>query len=326
MFIYNKVTYLNDVASYLNISIENAISLYQKINIKNCKVLIRCKCLWCGKETDKVPSVYMKKRKIFCSQECYWNNKRADETISGENSRYFNRIDVKCSYCGKNIKVTPFNYNIKNKYGESHNFCSQQCYWNFRSEYYIGSKSTMANYEFTEEQREHRRKIMIQNARKAKRLDSKIQLKVNSILDSLGIKYEREYIVGHFAIDNYLPVQKLFIEVMGDFWHASPLKYNENRYGIINSQRRTLSHDKQKLTYLKNHYDTTPLYLWENDIDKNPYKCELLIDMFIKNNGILEDYNSFNYCVQDNKLIFKKINIPYQYRQIDEYRHLFVAS
>ena len=164
---------------------------------------------------------------------------------------------------------------------------------------------------------------MIKNCRSAKRFDSKIQLLVNSILDKNNISYKREHVIKYYALDNYLTDSGLIIEVMGDYWHTSPLKYNENKYMINEMQQRGLQHDKQKHTYIKNHHNVEILYLWEHDIEQNLELCEALILEYIRKNGILENYHSFNWNYENETLYLNKdLIIPYQDMKTDEYRHL----
>ena len=111
----------------------------------------------------------------------------------------------------------------------------------------------MHNYIFTEEQKEKARINILKNSRKANRLETGIQLKVNDILNKNNIKFEREYIIKYYAVDNYSPKFNLIIEVMGDYQHSSPLKYNENKHSINELQSRTITKDKQKKTYILTH-------------------------------------------------------------------------
>ena len=128
---------------------------------------------------------------------------------------------------------------------------------------------------------------------------TKIQEKVNEFLDNLNIKYINEYNIQYYAVDNFLIDCGLFIEVMGDFWHCSPIEYNTIKY---DRQKKVIARDKSKNTYIKKYYGVETLYLWENDINKYPDKCIALIKEYIKNNGILKDYNSFNYIYSNDEL------------------------
>ena len=63
-----------------------------------------------------------------------------------------------------------------------------------------------------------------------------------------------------------------------------------------------MAKDKRKHTFIKNKYGIEVLYLWETDVNENLELCKELIKLYIKNNGILENYHSFNYVLNNGKL------------------------
>lgn len=316
-----KGEYVNSLSEIINNSVDNTIDLIYKLNLKNVHILVKSKCECCGKEIGDFISVYLKNKNLYCSHDCYWKDK-TNKTEHGENSPFYNRIETTCTNCKKSIKIPPHKYNSKNKYGDNHNFCSQECYWQYRSKYYISEKATMYNHTYTEEQKEHLRKCLLNRLKKSDRLETKIQLSVNNILDKNNIDYEREKVLGYYAVDNYLPDNNGIIEVMGDYWHSSPLRYNAENY-INEIQQKQLHRDKLKYSYIKNHYDTNILYLWETDVNSNPELCEELIKLYISNNKVLENYHSFNWQLKDGVLSLKSsIIIPYQDMPVNDYRHL----
>lgn len=320
--IFEKSIYINDLADELNMKLEEVIKLVQSLKVGNRLCLVKSNCDYCGKEIENTMSVYMNNKHLYCNYECYWKHK--PETVGhGENNVCYKRIKTQCTNCKKEIDVIPYDYNKTNEFGDHHNFCSQDCYWEYRSNYYVGEKSATFNRIITDEQREKMKSIIIKNCRSSKRFDSKIQLIINGVLDKHNIKYEREYIIKYYAIDNYLNESELMIEVMGDYWHTSPLKYNENKYMINEMQEKGLRHDKQKHTYIKTHNNVEILYLWEYDIEHNLDMCEALILKYISSNGKLENYHSFNWHYENGLLsLNKEIIVPYQDMKIDEYRHL----
>lgn len=321
--LFEKSLYINDLADELCLTIDEIIRLINGIKVGGKKYMFKANCEYCGKEIEKPISVYLKNEYLYCSSDCYWKHKKEIAPHGVDNPSY-KRVATTCTNCGKDIEVTPFDYSKTNKFGDNHNFCSQQCYWKYRSKYYVGEKSSTTNVEYTFERREKMKEIAFKNSRSSERFDSAIQLVINGVLNKNNIAYEREYIIEYYAIDNYLIEHNLFIEVMGDYWHSSPLKYNENKYKINSIQRKTLQHDKQKHTYIKNHFNKETLYLWESDIENNVEICEKLILAYIRNDGILENYHSFNYHLVGNELVLNdKIITPYQDMKIDTYRHLF---
>lgn len=63
--------------------------------------------------------------------------------------------------------------------------------------------------------------------------------------------------------------------------------------------------------------------IWENDINNNINLCEKLILEYIGNNGSLKNYNSFNYHMEDDKLVLNnEIIKAYQELNSNVYKHL----
>ena len=146
---------------------------------------------------------------------------------------------------------------------------------------------------------------------------------VNELLDKLLVSYERERAYKYYAVDNYLIDFDLIIEVQGDYWHANPIVF----YSKLNDiQYDRILKDKRKHTYIKNQYGIEVLYLWENDIINRPEVCGKLIQLYVENRGILSNYHSFNYGIQGKDLVLNdNIIVPYQDREIEEYKKLLVS-
>ena len=230
----------------------------------------------------------------FCSIGC--QNKWQSNQTGILNSRS-TKVEIKCEYCGK-IYYQKL-YKTKNS---QHNFCSNECRQAWYSEIFSQDKN------WKEESR--KRAIQILEDKKLG-TDTKLQIMVNDILDKMHIPYINEQGFEYYAVDNYLNKNNLIIEVMGDFWHCHPLKYlSPNNYEI---HKKRIPRDKAKHTYIKNNYGIEILYLWEDDIYNNLDVCKSLITEYIDNNGILKNYHSFNYHLEDGKLaINNDLIIPYQ--------------
>ena len=320
--LFEKSLYVNDLANNLCLSIDETIRLVNSLKIGGKKYMLKAYCNYCGKETDKPVSVYLKNKYLYCSLDCYWKHKEEITPHGNENS-FYNRITTNCTNCGKEINIIPSEYNTTNHFGDNHNFCSQECYWEYRKKYYVGEKSGRAGTTLSEEQIGKMSAGLMEWYKNDKRLNSKIQLKINGILDKNNIKYDREYLVKYYSIDNYLTDVGLMIEVMGDYWHGSPLKYNAKTSNLNKTQQKDIKYDKQKHTYIKRYYDVEILYLWERDIDENLELCEKLILEYINNNGVLKNYHSFNYHIENDRLKLNDVIItPYQDMKVDTYRNL----
>lgn len=140
---------------------------------------------------------------------------------------------------------------------------------------------------------------------------SKPQQTVNDLLDEMNINYIGEYDCKYYLIGQYLSDYHLMIEVQGDFWHCSPLLQTKSNSSGIKSN---LIRDKRKHTYIKNKYNIDILYLWETDVNENLELCRKLISLYVHNNGILENYHSFNYILNENnelELLKEKYVIGY---------------
>lgn len=307
---------------------------------------VKCECSYCGKIIEKKLSKYILSGNHFCSGKCsdlYKHFENTEEricpicnnifrvgkkskqkfcsvacqnawqkTLVGELNSHYKNNNVKCKWCGKYFHVSEYRKNNTNNL-----FCSVEC-----------KRKWYANVWSQSEEWKNKSKIravnILQN-RKSKNINSIPQLIVNDILNELNIEYINEYNIKYYSVDNYLTTYRLFIEVHGDYWHSNPLKYGNK---INETQANRIKIDKAKNTYIKNtyiknKYNCNVLYLWENDIKNNVNLIRLLILKFIENNGNLNNYNSFNYYLEDEILLEKEQIIKsYQEQNIEEYKDI----
>lgn len=308
----DEFDYLDDIAKYFNKSLNEMVNLLKVLNLKNKKIKVRTVCDKCGKIFGCTISDYNHTKHHYCSHECYYKDKPRTSK-KGKDSQYYNRILTNCTNCGKEIAVIPYNYKSKNKYGDNHNFCCNKCYWEYRSKYYVGEKSTMSSYVFSEEQRKRQAVQCLKNMKNMPTKNTSIQVIINDILDDMNINYEREHIIKYYSIDTFLSDYNLGIEIMGDYWHSNPCIYNLNNRLINDVQYKDVGKDKKKRTYLRRYYNMELLNLWENDIKTNIELCKSLIIYFIQKDGIIENNNSFNWTLdKDGNLQLKEIIVmPY---------------
>jgi hypothetical protein len=188
-----KTIYINDLMNkYPNKTILEINDILLKNGVDNKRIKVKVPCRDCGAEVVVSAGLYKKQKSFACE-------KHIRHKPSGKNSMFYNRVATNCSCCGKEIEVIPAKANKMNKFGESHNFCSQRCYWKFRSEYYCGEKSAMFKHKYTKEQRENLSKGTIKRLQKSDVTNTKIQLIINEMLDELNISYQREFALDFVA-------------------------------------------------------------------------------------------------------------------------------
>lgn len=242
-------------------------------------------CEICGKPFE----IAKKKPQRFCSTACQHEWQKTQ--IGCLNKRY-TRQKIKCDYCGMDF----FEKNYKTLSSQYH-FCSIVC----RQKWF----ATVYSQRDEVKQASRERALNMMSSGKFQ-LMSKPQQIVNKLIESLNLKYENEYVIGAWAFDNYLLDSNLLIEVMGDFWHASPIKYNYDN--ISARQKERIAKDGAKNNYVSS-LGMKILYLWEKDIMNTPELCKKLLIEYVKNNGELDDYNSFNYCLHNEELVLNDIII-----------------
>lgn len=253
-------------------------------------------CDYCGAGIYLKPCYLKDNQRHYCSQEC--KNKGFTLYHSGKNHHGYSQQTLECDWCGIEISK-PLNTLKRNK----NNFCSVKC----KDEYFAKVTSQ------SDETRERSRKVTLNNLKNGIiKTDTSIQIKINDLLSNNNINFVNEYTIGkHYSVDNYLNDYNLIIENQGDYWHTNPNKYSNVGYDV---QLRGIHTDKSKNTYIKKYYNINVLYLWETDINDNIKLCEQLILEYIKNKGILKNYESFNYTLVNDILILND-NIIKPYRE-----------
>lgn len=301
------VIFVNDLIENFNRNdVIKTIDKLHVMDINNQKIKVKVYCKECGEELIVRPSQYKKQKYFHC-------DKHIKHKPSGKNSFFYKSIEVQCTNCGNLYSVTPYDYNKKNKLGDNHNFCCKECYWEYRSKYYVNDKHPLfgvpRTQEFKEKQSERTAK-MVSDGIMPQTL-TKPHKKINDLLESNKIQFENEHLEKYHSIDIFLVNYNLMIEIMGDYWHAHPLKYNINK--LTKQQKKSIKQDKSKHTYVKKYESVEILYLWEKDINENIDLCWLLIQMYIKNNGMIDNYHSFNYHLNQNTLTLNDVIVtPFQ--------------
>lgn len=322
--LYRKIEVVNELEKLLSgKTLEDIIGLIKLLKIGGrTPIRVKLKCFICGEEMIRPVSHFYKDR-VYCSYEC--RDRYKTMYLSGESSMWYKRIHTACTNCEKPLEVIPYYYNLQNENGDNHNFCSKECYFEYRSKYYIKDKHPMFGAHQTEEnkQRAKQRIAQIIADGKMPQTMTKPHKIIYDMLIFQGIECKNEYVLKYHSVDIYLNQYNLMIEIMGDYWHGIPLKYT---YKDLNKQQlKSIKQDKSKHTYAKKYHNVEILYLWERDINNNLELCLALIREYINKQGILEDYNSYNYDIIDQYLQLKEEIIspyfitqnPYRLQEVD---------
>lgn len=235
-------------------------------------IKIKTHCKECGVEFEKKPSEFVKHGFHYCSRNCIASYRLKEKNPNPKKDK----IKVCCYTCNKEKFVNESIFK-KNKYF----FCSSFCYQEKRIE--------ISDFKQT---------------------GTRIHLDINKLLNDLNISYKNEKSMGYYSIDIFLDKYNLCIEIMGDYWHGSPLKYNDHSQ-LNEIQLKNIKRDRVKNKFINSRYKTKILYLWETDINKNVELCKELINEFVDNKGNLVNYNSFNYDLNDGRLELVRNITPY---------------
>lgn len=270
------------------------------------KAKIKVQCLICEEEVEVFESVYKKNKWHFCSRDCYATHRKVN--MIGENNPSYKGLLANCDTCGEEFTT------VQSTIDRNHNlFCSTNCYGKFRSLNYSGENHNQFGVKKSLEQIDKMRQSTARRIANGEfpQTDTSIQVIVRNLLKDFDKSFYEEVPFKYYVLDFYSKDKNLAIEVMGDYWHANPLKYKE--YGDLHAiQKKDIKRDKSKGTYLRKYYDIDVLYLWESDINKKTDLCVKLIELYIEKDGYLEDYNSFNYELINGSLNIKSdINLPF---------------
>lgn len=251
-------------------------------------------CKYCGKEMV----VQRGDPRKFCDKQCY--DKWQKATRSGENNPRYQRVKTICDWCGKEYEMKKYKQNVSKNH-----FCSTEC----RREWYKNVWSQDESWR--EESRKRAARILSNND---KITMTKPQEKANKILNELKIKYTNEKPYKYYSVDNYLDEYGLIIEIMGDYWHCNRQKLETiNKELHLDSIRR----DKAKHTYFKEYHNLEILYIWESDINNREDVVIELIKKYVSSGGVLENYHSVNYQINNNGDLVLKDDILTMYQQME---------
>lgn len=274
-------------------------------------------CLICNKEYNVKPSEAEKS--VTCSRECH--SKWQSQYLTGENANNYNHSVPKenrtgcCDWCNEEFDLKyPYKVKLKEETDKSL-FCSKACYRDWYAK----------EWSQQEEWREISRKRtvnMICNGT-FNHTETEPQIILNKMLESLEIKYINEYNCKYYSVDNYLIDYNLMIEVNGGFWHCDPRKYNNISY---QQQYDRIISDKRKRSSILKNYGINILYLWEKDLIEDSELCLTVLKSYVDNNGVLNEYDSFNYDIVDGKLVSSDKYTPYINYDIKKLNAVFIPT
>lgn len=121
---------------------------------------------------------------------------------------------------------------------------------------------------------------LTENARKNIKYESKIQLRIQKLINKLNIEYRANGFLWRYNYD-FIFKNKKILEIQGDFWHANPKKYKKNDMivGELTAENIWKKDERKKIKALNNGYNI--YYLWENEI--NNMSDENIINYLINN-------------------------------------------
>ena len=262
-------------------------------------------CEWCGEVFTARCSVPQR----FCSIQCQHEWQRTN--VGSKNARY-SRVSQICENCGTSYMVQLY----KTKQN-GHLFCSKEC----RQQWYANVWSQ--SEEWKEESRNRAANIL--SSGKCNIVNSAPQKITDGILSELGIHSIREYKCESYSVDNYLDAYGLCIEVMGDYWHGIPLKYNKIDHV---PQIKTIARDIKKRQCIVDKYGFSPLYIWEYDLKHSKELCMALIKQYVEQRGVLNNYHSFNYTITSEGQL--KLNdiiiVAYQDMLVEDFENMITSN
>lgn len=271
--------------------------MIKEIN-SNKQKLVKRVCSICGKEYYKRLYRYIEEiennQGSYCSVKCVGIANGIRGTGSG-NPRYASVIKI-CDVCGKKYECPPRKLKRKDRFGDVYLYCSPECAYKGRSLFYTGERNCSYEYQHNPDNFERLSNAGKQAAKavlhKQYRITT-IHKIINAILEDNNFCYVNEKNLDRYYYDIYMVDFDLYIEIMGDYWHSNPSKY-DNCDLLYEAQKKIIERDYIKNKVISENKNNV-LYLWESDIRNNKELCEDLIKLFIKNDGVLENYNSFNY-------------------------------
>lgn len=116
---------------------------------------------------------------------------------------------------------------------------------------------------------------------KAKLSNPSTERLVESVLSGYGVSFTRNYTIGPYSFDFFLPSHKVLIECQGDFFHG----FKTNGYNGT-------SKDAAKATYVNRHTEFELVSIWEHEIHIG--RIRTILRRFIRENVLKFELRDLN--------------------------------
>jgi len=205
-------------------------------------------CAGCGKEFLLKPC--WKRKTNYCSLSCYWNTTRRKQErlckVCGnkfwatkpqidhgfgifcsrkcQHETYPPKVKKKCIECGKYVFVWPSHAPLTK-------YCSEKCRDDSKRDY-VSSVCRKCSKKFKLPRSDWNRgrgNFCTYRCYLTYRGPSTLEEKMERVLNSLKIKFEREIKFKRFHVDFLIDKLKLVIECDGEYWHLMPKIQDRDR-------------------------------------------------------------------------------------------------
>jgi very-short-patch-repair endonuclease len=115
--------------------------------------------------------------------------------------------------------------------------------------------------------------LIAMNARQQGLSPNKVEQRGYALLDSLGVPYERQHVVGgKFCVDAFVPDAGLVIQFDGDYWHGNPKHFPAPDA----RQRKRMALDQSQDAYMRA-CGYRVLRVWASELETLPARAAALL-------------------------------------------------
>lgn len=265
---YNESELKQIVNNYLDgLTINEIVKKYNGCNISNYLNLLKIKRT--NSESKKTKK-YVEKHKGVIQKKYGVDNISQSKLIKEKKKKTFlKNYGYENNFCNKeigNLARDKINYNglgdkLKKIFLEKYGVENASQLEHVKK--IIGEK---AKIRMSKLSLDERRKYT-EKARQNVNYESKIQLRVQDIINELSLTYTANAFLYAYNFD-FLFKGKIILEIQGDFWHGNPNKYKKDDVllGKLTAEAIWKKDERKKNIVEKNGYKI--FYLWEYEINK----------------------------------------------------------